>query len=228
MSEKVLGLKEEGNTLLKQGNYAEAIAKYEDGIRILANGQATFTSSMSQLHLDLLTNRLSACNKDSGKSVRPLNDLLDFIKAFPYDVYAQVFGDDKICKAMYQASLFQESQGKFQEAMVMLQVCMRCYPGDRVVIAAIGRIEQSRAEELAEPGNFQIGNAKDKCLRGTFCVVCQEHIRSSETVCKLPCNHGFHETCFWKWMQTKAAGMVPMSECSAKISCPTCRRTVFK
>jgi tetratricopeptide (TPR) repeat protein len=228
MSKYALDFKEEGNILLKKENYAEAIAKYEDGIRILESEHAIPTFSMLQLHLVLLTNRLNAYNRNSSKSVQPLHDLLNLIKAFPHDVYAQVFGDDKICKAMYQASLFQESQGNVQEAMVMLQACVRYNPKDKAVIAALSRIKQSRAEELAKTGTYRKGNAKENCLQGTLCVVCQEDIGSSDTVCKLPCNHGFHENCFGEWMGTQAAGMVPMSERRSKISCPTCRSAAFK
>jgi hypothetical protein len=79
---------------------------------------------------------------------------------------------------------------------------VRYNPKDKAVVAALSRIKQSRAEELAKPGKYRTGNAKENCLQeGTLCVVCQDDIGSSDTISKLPCNHDFHEKCFGEWMQ---------------------------
>jgi tetratricopeptide (TPR) repeat protein len=160
MSEIVLALKNEGNVFFNEKKYAEAIAKYDTPIRVLAD------EPIPGLQLTILTSRLNAYNKIYDTSAQPMNDVLALLKAWPHDLLEPVFSDDKICKAVYQASLSQQSRGKFMEAATMLRACLRHKPNDKSVLAALSRVENSRSEGLEKLKQYRVGPVKDLCIQG--------------------------------------------------------------
>jgi hypothetical protein len=221
MSEIVLALKNEGNVFFNEKKYAEAIAKYDTPIRVLAD------EPIPGLQLIILTSRLNAYNKIHDTSAQPMNDVLALLKAWPHDLLEPVFSDDKICKAVYQASLSQQSRGKFMETATMLRACLRHKPNDKSVLAALSRVENSRSEGLEKLKQYRVGPVKDLCIQGDFCVICQHNLEPSDNGITLPCDHGFHDVCALQCMQTQISGTQSVRELESKITCPTCGKQML-
>lgn len=49
--------------------------------------------------------------------------------------------------------------------------------------------------------------------RGSSCPICLEAIAAQSTVCKLHCQHTFHQVCLWTWLDESK-------------TCPVCRKEV--
>jgi hypothetical protein len=51
-------------------------------------------------------------------------------------------------------------------------------------------------DEIARLEKATVGDTRE-----AECVVCMERFEEGDEIRKMPCSHGFHETCIFKWLR---------------------------